>query len=279
MKGTIGLVDADVLIYHSAFACQKHYYTFDGKTFPDHKSMVAWMKENGVDHKVVEYEKHLDVLPEAAFYSICNRLLYMIQNKLDGAELQLYVSGETNFRTDIATFAKYKGNRDKAEKPVYYDMAKVYWTEKSTGVSVGEEADDVLGIMANYLQKANWSPVVCSIDKDLDMIPGRHYNWDKQLLYEVDADTADWWFWMQMLMGDTADNIPGVKGYGPKKAEKALEDLTPKARREVVEAIYRKAWGQLWEKAMTEIGQLLWMRRNVGEMWSLDQHPTLAWVS
>ena len=41
--------------------------------------------------------------------------------------------------------------------------------------------------------------------------------------YNINKDYAEWFYWKQMLMGDTTDNIPGLPKVGPKKAENILE--------------------------------------------------------
>lgn len=62
--------------------------------------------------------------------------------------------------------------------------------------------------------------VICTKDKDLDMISGLHYNWTKDKEpYEVSEQQALKAFYSQLLTGDRVDNIQGIKGIGNKKAE------------------------------------------------------------
>ena len=71
---------------------------------------------------------------------------------------------------------------------------------------------------------------VVGIDKDLLQIPGNHYNFVKRELRFVDDDEAHLLLMRQCLTGDSADNIPGIRGIGPKKADKLLSGV-PKERR------------------------------------------------
>lgn len=136
---------------------------------------------------------------------------------------ELHLTGKNNFRIDVATTAPYKGNR-KSEKPVHYNLLREY-LEASWGASVSEsiEADDVLAIRATELGE---SSVIVSLDKDLDQVPGWHYNFAKKNLYQIDEQTGLFLFYKQMLTGDRVDNIKGVRGIGDVKAEKLLKDKT-----------------------------------------------------
>jgi hypothetical protein len=57
-------------------------------------------------------------------------------------------------------------------------------------------------------------------------VVGWHYNFVKDNLYYVNQQTASFNFYKQFLTGDAVDNIKGVHGIGPKKADKLLEGKT-----------------------------------------------------
>ena len=183
---------------------------------------------------------------------------------IDYPSFAVVISGENNFREKVATIQPYKGNRSDKAKPIQYQLLRDWVLSRPyTILAEGEEADDVLSIAC--MQGAT----IATIDKDLDNTPGWHYNWNKNLVYEVTEEEALRNFYTQCLTGDTADNIPGVRGIGPVKAKKLLEGCsTPK---EYEDAILKAYEGKYEDprKALTEIGQLLWMRREVGEMWGL----------
>jgi len=88
----------------------------------------------------------------------------------------------------------------------------------------GMEAEDAVSMMAEYY-KAD-AIVIAHIDKDLNQIPGKHYNYNKLTMYDVTVTEAERHLFKQVLMGDSTDNITGIPGVGPKTAEKIL-DLDP----------------------------------------------------
>ena len=61
------------------------------------------------------------------------------------------------------------------------------------------EADDQVTI--EYLEDPA-NRCIVSIDKDLDQIPGNHYNYRKDLFYEVSEAEAAYNFWVPVLTGD-----------------------------------------------------------------------------
>lgn len=177
----------------------------------------------------------------------------------------LYVSGTGNFRDEVATIKKYKGNREGAPKPKYFNEIHEYLTKVHGAIEInGMEPDDAQGIE----QWANKDKSTCivSIDKDMKMIPGWHYNWVKKEFTYIPLSAANRFFWWQMLVGDPTDNIPGVKGVGPKRADKMLPELIDnQSARKTVEDQYKRAYGPaMWEAVFHEVATLLWILRKEG---------------
>ena len=196
------------------------------------------------------------VTMELAIKNICRAIDY--------PSFAVVISGEDNFREKIATIQPYKGNRSDKAKPIQYQLLRDWVLSRPYSIlAEGEEADDVLSIAC--MQGAT----IATIDKDLNNTPGWHYNWNKNLVYEVTHEEALRNFYTQCLTGDTADNIPGVRGIGPVKAKKLLADChMPFEYEDVILKTYEGKFEDP-RAALTEIGQLLWMRREVGEMWGL----------
>ena len=84
------------------------------------------------------------------------------------------------------------------------------------------EADDLVAIWAHEALDRKEEYVICGIDKDLLQIPGHHYNYGKDTWKLINEEEALHNLYLQCLTGDATDNIPGLKGIGPKKAEKIL---------------------------------------------------------
>ena len=186
----------------------------------------------------------------------------LLWEDLQGVEsFQGYITGKTNFRNEIAVTAPYKGNRT-APKPKHLELIRNYlvsaWDFK---VSDNEEADDCIAIehVANDFKTG-----IASIDKDFLQLHGKHWNFVKREMTEVTEEEALINFYMQVLTGDRTDNIIGIKGIGPVKAQRILAGCTSAAEMYTacVEA-YEGAEGRVIENA-----KLLYLRRKVGEMWS-----------
>lgn len=145
------------------------------------------------------------------------------------------------FREDLAVTKPYKGNRT-SEKPFHYHNLTEYMVNHyDCKIAAGIEADDLLSIDQN-LSHPDYDTVICSRDKDLRITPGKHYTWacgknPSLPVYEVDKigvieppeknkvfGTGLKFFYMQLLTGDSVDNIPGIPRKGPAFAYKLLKD-------------------------------------------------------
>jgi 5'-3' exonuclease, N-terminal resolvase-like domain len=188
---------------------------------------------------------------------------------------KFFLTGKGNFRYDIAKTAVYKGNRKDTEKPKHFAALRDYLIFKYDAiVTQGCEADDAIGIHANYYGYDR--VVIVSIDKDFEQLPTTIFNPSKWEWKTVDTWTATKNFYKQILMGDRVDNIIGLYGIGPVKAEKLLEgcDSEKALYAACVEAYYipflivynEDALGKAKERVL-ENARLLWIQRYNGELW------------
>lgn len=174
-----------------------------------------------------------------------------------------YLTGKGNFRNEIAITAPYKGTRI-AAKPYHFQLLREYM-ERAWGFEVvdGIEADDALGI-ESYRNEPD-ETIIVSIDKDLNMIRGHHYNFVKEEKYYVTEEDAIRNFYLQILTGDKVDNIIGLQGIGPVKSKKLLQDCTSEL--EMYETVLKAYNGN--EVRVLENARLLWILREEKQVW----HP------
>jgi 5'-3' exonuclease len=218
-----------------------------------------------VDGDIVAYRcafKCNDESEKTACYTTGSFLSDMISHLytlIDGEpDYKVYLTGKGNFRHDIAVTEPYKGNRKEKEKPVHLEAIRQYLIKDwNAVVSEGEEADDLIAIDATAIPDS----IIVSLDKDFNQVPGKHYNFNKQDLYNVSEDEGLLFFYRQIIMGDKADNIVGVHGIGEKKSQKLLEDLSE------IE-MYNKCIELLdSEERVIENARLLWLRREPDQLW------------
>lgn len=174
-------------------------------------------------------------------------------------DFQLYLTGRTNFRKDIAITAPYKGNR-KSEKPLHFNFIRAALEGDWEAVVIeGEEADDAIAIEGTRLGD---NCIMCSVDKDFDQIPGWHYNFVKKHRYYVTPEEGLFFFYCQILMGDRIDNIIGINGIGEKKSAKILEGMTEQEMYDKCVELHES------EERVIENARLLWLRREEGQLWN-----------
>lgn len=204
-----------------------------------------------------------------------DKALVEMDSKLDeitfncgASESIIYLSGSDNFRKKL--FPSYKAHR-KQPKPKHFQALRNYLIKVELAeVAEGQEADDLLGI--NQTQDT----IICSLDKDLLMVEGWHYNWRRDESVEVTKAEGLHNFYRQLLTGDSADNIPGIYGIGPKKADDALAECgTIEQYNKVVLDSYLKYFDYCTKEEVLNhiniIGKLLYIRRKEGEEWVFNE--------
>lgn len=223
-----------------------------------------------VDADIVVFRAAFSAEDEPEPWVACSRADYMLKEMsevLETNSMELWLSGKNNFRYQV--FPEYKANRIDAKRPKWEQEVKNYLIETwKANVSDGCEADDMLGVRAMEL---GYDSVVATIDKDLDMIPGWHYNFVKREKYFVTPEEAIRHFYYQCIVGDAADGIKGVPGLGPKKAKNLLDSCDEEAACNHVdrERLYYECVKDLFscyeEFEMT--AKCLWIWRKPGDVW------------
>ena len=177
-----------------------------------------------------------------------DQYIHDIVSNLGTDDFQLYLTGPACWRRD--KYSDYKANR-KTEKPPFWQEVRDHLVQEWNAVvsDDGREADD--HVAAAQTEQT----CIVSIDKDLNTIQGWHYHPDKKLKYFVSQEDADLFFWCQMIMGDTTDNIKGIPRKGKMAAYKILsEAVDPKL---AVIAQYKIAFEDDWEQMYNKNYELL----------------------
>ena len=178
---------------------------------------------------------------------------------IDCDEHQLFLTGKQNFRHDIAVTAPYKGNRKDTPKPTHLPLLREYLqTAWDANVSEGQEADDDIAIEATRLGEKS---IIVSIDKDFMQVPGWHYNFVKKEKKYVSPEEGMRFFYKQILMGDSADNIKGMPRVGAVRSEKMLAPYSTELE------FYRCCVEGLGKERVLENARLLWLRREPNQVW------------
>ena len=231
----IPLIDADIIVYSAGFMAQRVQYTVET---PEGKNIIMQpgvckrdicnnLSIGGRDLATIDsykFHHNLIVDPEHYAFHIAKKMITGICDKVGGKPI-LYLTSEndrTSFRRLLAVTKPYKGQRKEDNKPVHYGAIREYLIKNyNTKVITTLEADDALAITHVYNPN---NTVVCSLDKDLLQVPGKHYRWKDQQKIIINEYTGAYNLFIQMLMGDRIDNIPGIPGFGMIKSKRVLDN-------------------------------------------------------
>jgi len=143
-------------------------------------------------------------------------IIYHVKRKYYVKKIILCGFSPTNYRKVIDPM--YKAQR--GEKPKMYDDVKKELLLSYDILSIrGVETDD---LVAKYIQHYGDKMVCVSIDKDYLQFPCEIFNYRKREWIETSIEEAQYNFWCQMVIGDTADNVNYCKGYGKRWCEANL---------------------------------------------------------
>lgn len=146
---------------------------------------------------------------------------------LKGDKLVIVLSDDdeaANWRYKLA--ADYKANRKGKRRPMLHPALRQHMKDEYDVFQRPTlEGDDTLGILLTSNRIIKGEKICVSIDKDMQTIPGLHYNTNKRDdgVVEVSVAAADYAHMFQTLTGDLVDNYPGCKGVGKVAAARILE--------------------------------------------------------
>lgn len=240
----------------------------------------------------VGFSLDVEGTPPAHIYSRVRKALNTIMEAVPTRHVRIYLTSQdkSNFRFKVAKTPGpggqgYKAQRTKSTPPMYKQMIRDYLVEEHRAQIVeGMEADDMLVIQGT---KYGRDATIATFDKDLHMSPCHIYDIRKKILmpYEYQDELGGLtlevretpsgkikkkltgrgvsWLYAQMILGDTVDNIPGIKGCGDVFAHKLLGDLTAEEDYfNCTLALYEELVGEGYQERFKEVAQLLWMRTN-----------------
>lgn len=283
MAVTIALIDCDALIFRAGFAVEHTSYNLWEAGLEHLGPLEVWESRAGMPEDVLKLPLNpslegLGAIQSGDRYITQHRRVEPLENCLQilktmmegailGAEAKswmAFIKGTGNFRDLISATRPYKGNRDPSHRPVYEgEMREYLRTMWAAEVVDGEEVDDRIAQM-----QVDDSTCICSIDKDFNQVVGWHYNFLKREKFYIGKEEAVRNFYIQLLTGDASDNIQGIPKVGPRKASKILGEC--KSEREMYDAAcraYQEAYGENWELVLTEMANLVYLRRERDVAW------------
>ena len=175
--------------------------------------------------------------PTNALYGFINMLNKILEDEHPEYMLVAFDKGRT-FRHE--KYQTYKGTR--SETPT--DLVSQFPLSRKICTSLGitpleidnYEADDIIGTFAKKIEEIGEEALIISSDKDLlqlitdkikvKLLKTHDYIMmdKKEFLNTYGLDNPKKMIDLKSLMGDTSDNIPGVKGIGEKTAIKLLQE-------------------------------------------------------
>lgn len=267
----MAFVDGDVLAFLSC-PPRKHYL--------DDKTVKVQLDEHGRTlRKEFSIDEEREYLQEA--WQNFRRKITEIHEKVYCDEVLVAIGGCGNFRQDL--FPEYKVQRrgDNVKPNLTVPVLRELAIAEGLAINKeGFEADDLIRIWASEAKRCGHEYVVCSIDKDLLCITGTHYHPPAHARKEatitiVDEMKAKRFHYTQLLQGDPTDNIPGLPGIGPKKAEKIIAGCeTEEEMQTAVVAHYMDYYGDTeWYNTLLINGKLLHILEYEGDYFTIDNWP------
>lgn len=175
--------------------------------------------------------------PTNALYGFTRVLLKLIRDHEPSHLAVVFDAPGKNFRDDL--YGEYKATRRETPPDLKVQFPMMHELVRALNIPLlvvpGVEADDVIGTLARQAEAAGMEAVIVTGDKDLQQIVSPN-------IKVYDPSKGDGGVWYDeaavrerfgvgpenvvdalALIGDSADNVPGVKGIGDKTAKTLME--------------------------------------------------------
>ena len=173
--------------------------------------------------------------PTGVIYGVLNMLRSTHRKYPSDYSICIFDAKGKTFRNDI--YSEYKANRPSMPEELATQIEPLNKAIKAMGwpmlIENGVEADDVIGSLSKQANENNIEVIVSTGDKDLAQLVNDKTTLINTMTMEVlDVEGVKSKFGVPpsliidylALIGDKADNIPGVEKVGPKTALKWLEE-------------------------------------------------------
>lgn len=177
-----------------------------------------------------------DNLPVGAVYGFCSMLFKLLNERRGENEIiaVIFDAARKNFRNEI--YPEYKANRLETPPELAPQFAYIKKAVEAFNIAsieqLGYEADDLIATYATQAEANGDTVVVYSSDKDLMQLlsdkirlfdPLKNRDINEQTVFEKFGVPPSKVIEVQSLIGDSSDNIPGIRGIGPKTAAELID--------------------------------------------------------
>lgn len=172
-------------------------------------------------------------MPTNAIYGFLAMSVKLLKDVKPDYLVYCYDQPGPSFRKDL--YEEYKANRGETPEELVPQIPYIKKLTELMGIpGIGKEnyeADDVIGSLARFGQDNKLEVVIVSGDKDFAQLINEKvtmYDTMKDVRYDPAGVLEKWgvrpdqFIDYLAICGDSSDNIPGVKGIGPKGAQKLL---------------------------------------------------------
>lgn len=174
----------------------------------------------------------------SAIFGFFNTLMKIIKEHNPEYLVVALDSPTKTFRHEM--YPEYKANRDKAPEDLHAQVPRIVEILNAVGIPIkmqnGMEADDIIATLTVQATKLGLDSVIVTGDKDLMQLVNDHVF----VLRPPKKDEKDYMLCSEKevpdiygvrpdqivdyltILGDSSDNVPGIKGLGEKGAQKLL---------------------------------------------------------